>query len=278
MVKYFKLTLCILLALVMSVNHVQAQNGKALSLEQCIDIALKNNSQLKTAVYQLDRSGASVKSSYSTVLPRITSSLQSGRFIQGERTTTLDSPVGRDTTTGEIIYESTKITQPSFARNSHSARITYSQTLWDFGRSWNTIKQAKASFEASSLSLTSARYSVYATVKQRYFELLKAIRLEQEYQEAVERSKEQLNRTQSMYEIGSVAQVDVFRSEVNLGTDEINLINQRNTVQIARGNLNVAMGRDPEMPIKIMEVDAKTVPVKFTLEEAIAIAEQNNPD
>jgi outer membrane protein len=81
-----------------------------------------------------------------------------------------------------------------------------------------------------------------------------------------------------MYEIGSVAQVDVFRSEVTLGTDEINYITQQNIVKIARGNLNVALGRDPETPIEIVEVEATTKPAQFTLEEAITISEKNNPN
>lgn len=278
MPKLFNLLVCILCLSGVRADLSHAQNGKALSLQECIDIALKNNSQLKNANYQLNRSGANVKASYSGILPRISTSFQTGRFIQGDRTVVTDVPVGFDSTTGQAVFEQTEITQDGSARNSHFARISYTQTLFDFGRSWNSIKQAKASFDASSHSLTSARHSVYTNVKQRYFELLKALNLEREYREAVARSQEQLQRTQSMYEIGSVALVDVYRSEVTLGTDEINYITQQNIVKIARGNLNVVMGRDPETPMDIVEVQTETEPAKYTLDAAIAIAEKNNPD
>ncbi|MFQ5604955.1 MAG: TolC family protein, partial [bacterium] len=262
------------------------QNGKALSLEECIDIALKNNSQLKNAIYQLDRTGANVKSSYSGVLPRITSSFSSGRTTIGKsidlRSVPVIDPITKqpviDPETGEQVIDYRENVSPSRSFYGHSLTLRYSQTLYDFGRSWNAIKQAKASFNASTSSLTAARQNVYATVKERYFQLLKAIKLEQEYQLAMERGKEQLERTKSMYEIGSVAQIDVYRSEVTLGNDQVNLINQQNTVQIARWNLNVAMGRDPETPLEIMEVDANSDLPNFTLEEAMAIAEKNNPD
>ncbi|MFQ5864075.1 MAG: TolC family protein [bacterium] len=278
MSKMFKLTVGLVFLIVSSISATYAQNGQALSLEECINLAMKNNSELRTAVYEVDRAGAGVKGSYSGVLPRITTSFQTGRFIQGDRTLLMDVPVGFDSTTNTAIFEQTEINQPGAARNSHFARITYSQTLYDFGRSWNAIKQANASYNAWSDNLTSVRHSVYSIVKQRYFELLKAEKLEQEYIEAVERSKEQLKRTQSMYEIGSVAQIDVYKAEVVLATDEINLINQRNIVEIARGNLNVAMGRDPETPIQIIEVETDVKPVRHSLDEAISIAEQNNPD
>jgi len=255
-----------------------AQNGsRPLTLEECIGIAMKNNSSLKTATYQVDRAGSNVTGSYSSVLPRITSTFSSGRFIQGDRTFVGDSPVGVDSTTGEVIYEQTTITQDGSERNSHFARISYNQTLFNFGRNWNQIKQAKASFDASTQSLTEARYDVHSQVKERYFELLKAINLEREYESAVERSREQLNRTRSMYEIGSVAQVDVYRSEVTLGTDEVNLINQRNIVRNAKSSLNVALGRDPETPIDIVSIEPKVDSLEFTLEEALEIAEGNNP-
>ncbi|MFQ5709300.1 MAG: TolC family protein [bacterium] len=260
------------------IQPTYAQNGHVLSLEECLKIANKNNSTLRNAIHQVDRAGASVMGSYSSILPSINTSFQSGKFIQGARTTSLDVPVGFDSTTGQATFEQTEITQPSASRNTNRASITYSQTLWDFGRSYNGIKQAKASFEAQSYNLTSARQNVYALVKQRYLELLKALKLEQEYVEAVERSKEQLNRTQSMYEIGSVAQVDVYKSEVTLATDEINQINQTNIVDIAKGNLNVAMGRDPNTPIDIKDLDVKINPPDFTLDNAVAIAQANNPD
>ncbi len=277
MFRYFKKALCLLSILVFVVN-VYPQNDKSLSLEECIDLALKNNSQLKNATYMVDRSGATVRGSYSSVLPRITASFQSGRFIQSDRSFLGDVPVRYDSVTNKTFYEQQEITQDGSARNSHSTRISYSQNLFDFGRSWNSIKQAKAAFDASGQSLTSTRYAVYALVKRRYFELLRAIKLEQEYQLAVERSKEQLNRTQSMYEIGSVALVDVYRSEVTLGNDEINLITQQNVDLIARGNLNVAMGRDPETPLEILDISTPTSPSKYSLEEALGIAEKNNPD
>ena len=278
MFRLFKVAVCVLLTLVFTATSSFAQNGKALTLKDCIAIALKSNSQLKTAGYQLDGSGANLKGSYARILPRITASFSSGRFVQGDRTLVTDVPVAFDSTTGQTIFRQTEITQEGSSRNSHTARISYNQTLWDFGRSLNAIKQAKASFEASTHSLTSARHDVYTTVKQRYFGLLKAIHLEQEYRLAVDRSKEQLSKTQSMYEIGSVALIEVYMSERTLGQDEISLISHQTIVRIARGNLNVAMGHDPETPLDIADIDVATSPASIQLEEAIAVAEQNNPN
>ncbi len=278
-------------------TQVLAQNGKVFSLEECIDIAMKNNSDYKNAVNRVNRAGANVKGSYSSILPQITASLQSGRNVRGSTQNvqditdfvplTLEDVNGTehnilatrlDPTTGGPVIDRAEFFSPTRSFWGHSITLRYNQTLFDFGQSWNTIKQSKAAYEASSASLTAARQDVYATVEQRYLELLKAIKLEQEYRLAVERSKEELNRTKSMYEIGSVAQIDVYRQEVVLGTDEINLINQQNIVEIASSNLNVAMGRDPQQIIHIQDIDPQLSTPDFSLEEAYTIAERNNPE
>ncbi len=285
MKKHLKLFVIVLVFCALSSSSF-SQNGKVLTLDECIRIAMKSNSDLKSAAYQVDRAGANVTGSYSSILPRITSSLSSNRSTIGQTVNLQTIPVvdpqtgqtAIDPNTGQPIVDRVESTSPSRSFNNHSISLSYNQTLFDFGKSFNTIKEAKASFKAASQSLNSSRQSVYATVKQRYLELLKAIKLEQEYTQAVSRSQEQLQRTQSMYEIGSVALVDVYKQEVTLGTDQINLINQRNTVDIAMGNLNVAMGRDPETPIEIMDIDTAPKLPDFSLNDAIAMAIKDNPD
>jgi outer membrane protein TolC len=295
--KYFKFALAVGVVLALNVGLSYAQNGNALTLEECIQMALKNNSDFKNAAYQVDRVGADVTASYSTILPRIGSSFQADRSTVGASSRLVQDNVfdlrafedvngdqvtipvvSLDPATGEPVIRRELRTSPTQSFNNYAFSVSYNQTLWDFGRSIQTIKQAKAGFEAASQNLASARNDVYATINQRYLELLKAVKLEQEFQQAVGRSREQLRRTQSMYEIGSVAQIDVYRQEVILGTDEVSLINQTNAVAIAKGNLNVAMGRDPEEQIEIMDVEGTAELPAFTLEEAMATAEKNNPD
>lgn len=279
---------------------VAGQNGstgKIYSLDECIEIGLKNNSDYKTAEHRVNVNGANVRSARATMLPSVNLNMQSGRNQIGSTVNTRDFQITErqtvlntegnpvpitvpvvDPTTGQPIVDRLEFVQPTRSYTGHSMSIRYSQTLYDFGRTFNNVSQAKALFSSTAENLTAARFSVYASVKQRYFELLKAERLEQEYREAVQRSKEQLHRTQSMYEIGSVALIDVYRQEEILGQDEINFINQQNVVRIAQANLNVVMGRDPERSIQVADVEGNPEPVDFSLEEALATAEQNSPE
>ncbi len=294
--RVFRLTGILSLFLLL-LGSAYAQDGKLYTLDECIQIGLKHNSEFRNAANRVDRSGADVRASYATILPQVTSTFQSGKNARGRSQNaqeitqfvplTLTDVNGTrqsilatklDPATGGPVIDRIEFSSPTLSFWDHTMTLRYSQTLFDFGRSWNTIKQAKASFSSSSQALTAARQKVYADVKQRYLELLKALKLQQEYTEAVARSQEELEKTQSMFEIGSVAQIDVYRQEVTLGTDKINLINQQNVVKIARANLNVAMGRDAEEPIRVADVPPVASGPGVPLDKAYEIAEENNPD
>lgn len=254
-----------------------AQQDEIFSLDDCIQMALKNNSQLRNAARQTNLAATNVVTARSNVLPRINSSFSFGRYISGPRTRLMDVPVGFDPLTGKVIYEQREIIQSSTERNNYGARVSLSYNLFDFGQSWYRISQARASAVAADDEYEATRQSVILTVKQRYFELLKAQELVQVYELAVDAAERQLERTQAMYELGSVAQADVYKARVNLGQQQISLINQKNLVEVAKANLNAAMGRDPALPIYVMELEPAQDSLSYSLEEAIQIALERNP-
>ncbi|MDZ7372366.1 MAG: TolC family protein [candidate division KSB1 bacterium] len=253
------------------------QGGEVLSLDDCIQLALKNNSQLRKAVRQVSLASTNVVTAWSNVLPRLNSSFSAGKYISGPRTRLQDVPVGFDPTTGRVIYEQREIVQSSVERNNYGARLSLNYNLFDFGQSWFRIWQARSSAVAAEDEYEATRQSVLLAVKQRYFELLKAQELVRVYEMAVEAAQRQLERTQAMYELGSVAQADVYKARVNLGQQQISLINQRNLVEIAKANLNTVMGREPTAPLHVLEYPGSADTLSLTLEEAVRIALAKNP-
>lgn len=255
-----------------------AQQGKKLSLDECIQIALDKNSQLKNAARDIKLAEVDVTKSRSALLPYIDATFSSGKFIQGQRLRKTDVPVGIDPATGKILYEQKEIIQSKVERNSHRASVQLTQNLWDWGRSWFQLTQANLLKQSKELALHDRRNYVIYNVEEKYFELLKAIKLGQVYEEAVKRSEEQLNRTKSMHEIGSVALADVYKAQVALGTDQINLINQRNSILIAQANLNNAMGLDSGSPIEIEDIAIETLSLPYTFDNALEMSLQRNAE
>lgn len=276
MKKFSCVILFILLFLFNSNSMSFSQETKKLSLQDCIDLALENNSQLKNAERDIKLANTDITTTVSALLPSIDADFASGRYIQGPRTRKADVPVGIDSLTGNILYEQKDIVQEKIERNSHRASIQLSQNIWDWGKSWYRLSQTKLLKKNAEYNLILRRNTVIYDVQEKYFELLKAIKLEGVYEEAVKRSEEQLNRIQSMYEIGSVALADVYKAKVALGNDQINLINQKNTVIIARANLNQAMGIDPNASTEIKEIEIASLTIPYTFDTALEMSVEKN--
>ena len=198
-------------SIVLMISSVFGQSQK-LSLGDCIQIALENNSQLRISKLQKESTERDVLGSYSSILPNIT---LSGAVYQTDRGQT--NYIGNTRLPNPIPGEKSK---------SYSADVSLNQNIFDGGNWWYTIKQAEVNDDAQFFSLQNQINSIIGLVKERYFVLLKEKKLLEVYKLAAERSKSQMEKTEKMFELGSVAKVDVFRARVNLGTDSISYITQ----------------------------------------------------
>ncbi len=266
-----------LLAFLVFTTGAQAQTSpKKMNLSACIQIALKQNPQIQNAQRQISLAGSNVVSARSLILPSLSGNASSSRVNQGPRTFLQDVPIGRDSL-GRIIYQQKEIIQNGYSRNSYNLGFSLSQILYDGGKWWNSIRQAKASYRSQEWDYQATRQEIILEVTRRYFELLKALKLQEVYNKSLKSNQEQYHKTEAMYEVGSVAQVDVFRAKVNLGQAQIKAINQKNQVLIAKSNLNVVLGRRPNTPLEIVQIDIPLEDFTGTLEDAKHMAIENNP-
>ncbi len=253
-----------------------AQPDAELTLDQCIDIALKTNSQLRNAERQVEVSGTQLTDAWSSFLPTVNTSFSSGKFIQGARSTRMDVPVDVDPVTGRVIYEEREIDQESTNRYSHSASITLNQKIWDFGRSSNTVRQVKASKSAARHNARDVRRAVILNVKQAYYHLLKVNKLRTVYEQAVQLAEKQVDEAQARLDIGLASQAEVYEAKVNLGTNRAQLITQENAVEMAKADLNFALGRDADTSVQAIEDKSRPTFPSFSLSNALEVALEQN--
>lgn len=296
--KYLKLLIIIVITIAF-IGSAQAQ--KVLSLKDCIQIAIQNNSQLKNAERTVSMAKSSVTSSYSYILPKVDVSASISKTHQGEVVYLGDVPVEYEISTQwspvflqpdetsniigyspelsvgrPIRYEQHTVTQPTYDRRYNRFGAEIQQTIFDGGNWWNQIRKAKADERLSEHQEEAKRQEVILNVKIYYYNLLKQMALLKVQEKSYNSAEEQYKRTQSMYEIGSVAQADVYKAKVTLGAAQSDLIAQQNAVAIARYNLNYVMGQDPKTAIEIAEQEGEVVPQSH---EAISVeqAYQTNP-
>lgn len=271
----FVLALLTLLTMTSGLS-AQTANQEMLSLSECIQIALKNNSSLKTSEYSDQAAEKDVLGSYQNILPSISASARKSKIESGASEYISEEPVGVDETTGKLVYEKITVTIPRSFRESSSASLTGNQTLFDGGIWWNNIRQAKADKRSAEYNLLSTRDNVILDVQTAYFDLVKQTKLLEVNQLAVQRSQGQLDRAEKMFELGASARLDVYRAKVNLGNDRISMLSQQNIVEQAKKKLNLAMGRDAMAPL-VIQSDAKMEAVLPDVDELVQSALENQP-
>lgn len=231
---------------------VKGQDSNVMTLNECIEFALENNSTLKMTQFNFEVARKDELGSYQNILPTVSASTGTGRIEVGPSEYLSNEPVGIDPETGNVIYEQrTRKIQKQF-RQSSNASITASQPIFDGGIWWNSIRKAKMDKQSAEFNLQGQTNNIILQVQQAYFDLNKQIKLLEVNELAVNRSMDQLDRIEKMYELGARSQLDVFQARVTLGNDRINLISQQNIVEQAKKYLNMVMGRDPFAPLNIV--------------------------
>lgn len=253
-----------------------AQSTQALTLDECVQIALQNNYSLRVAELQMQTADQQIVSARSAWLPQINSSFSFGKYVQGRRTIRQDVPIGVDPVTGQYIYEQRDVVIGQTDRNSYSASVSFNQNLYDFGATANAIRQSKAVKSSYQHNLFNTRHLVIANVKDKYFQLLMALRLLGVYEEAVHHAEENLDFNQTMLDVGLKSKAEIYQARVNLGTQRGQFINQKNVIEFAKAQLNSSMGRTPETPIDVIESSDETLFPEYSFQQAVEIALQKN--
>lgn len=270
----------LLLSLVMIIICISSgfAQSEVLTLDNCIEIALKNNSTIIRTLNNDASADEDVLGSYSGILPSVNLTASSGRVEAGARELEQDVPVGVDPLdTTKVIYQRQVITQEGYITDFNNLGLNVRQNIFDGGEWWQAISQAKSMKRSSEYNLESVINSTVLSAQEAFFNLLKQMKLQEVNQLAVSRSQDNLNKTQKMFELGAVAKVDVYRSRVNLGNDKIQMLLQKNALLTAKQTLNLVMGRDPQTPFEIKpEFD---LPAAFPgTEELFAQAMESSPE
>lgn len=220
-----------------------------LTLEQSVDIALKNNPSIQIAAEDRARSVWEVDTAKAGKKPSV--SLGSRYSYQGQ---------------GQ-----------SQEQDSFSNSISMNWQLYSGGQTEAQIDQAKLGVMTADLDVLKARQQLKQETTTGYYSVLEAQNMVAVNEESVSNLQTHLAIVQAKYEAGVVAKSEVLRSEVELANAEQNLIKAQNQYELAVSSLLNTMNMDGDTEIRLAgelnyETDART------LAEAISQARENRPE
>jgi len=236
----------------------QSSTDKVLTLQDCIEYALKHHSAVLSSEREVTASKAGVRQARSAYLPRLMANYnysQSG--YEGEQVGTGFRRVGTFT--------------------NEQTTLGLSETLYDGGRTHLAIRQAVAAQQVSLANLELARQERILAVVQAYFEVLRTKRLAEIASEAVVQAEKQIELIQARIDTGDAAKVDVFPAQVQLANAKLQKLQADNDARVAVNSLRNAMGMEKGPPLKLADVEEPTFTVP-ALDECLNLALKNRPE
>ncbi len=256
--KKFHFTLILTIALFGS--SLLSQTTKKLSLDDCIKIALKNNTSIVSAKSYSKIAQAGLKSSIGNFLPTI------GAYSQWQK---------REQNMYTIRFD-----QLVTSKESYGYQVRLDQPIFTGLRNYATLKQSKAENERYKNTLTWTQQTVVLDVKLKYYNVLKNEQLLKVAEEALQTSNEELNRIETMEEIGAASRAEVYQQKVRVGEYKLALVNARNAVINAKTQVNHTLGIDITKEIDLVpeQIDAELSIIDIDFEKAVAEGLQNRLD
>lgn len=238
-----KLTLSFALCM-SAVSMLRAQDR--LTLDRAVKTALEQNQTLHAAAFDRDAGDWGKLNAITNFLPRVEISGGVTRIdpaSERRANAAVDFIKAAAGTLG-IPQEALSEIKPFAYRNTYSTDITLIQPIYNGGAEFVALSAANAVQDKSMYAYRDSEQEVVATVKVAYFNVLKAIELVALAQEAAARTKRHLDMTNRRADVGMRTRTDVLRWEVQLASDEGNLVNAENGLALARLQLNNVMGVD----------------------------------
>jgi len=257
-----KKILAISLLFVSHLSFSQEATTKVWTLRELIDQAIANNLTVKRSTYGVESSQVDLLQSKMTMLPTLNASgnygLSWGRTI--------------DPTTN--VFTENEIANSNLSANS-------SLLLWNGFRLFYNLKQSATDLEAANADLIKARNDVILNVITLYLNVVFNKELLAVAQFQVKSTQEQLERTKKLSDAGSVPRGDVLNLDAQLATNELNVIQRENALNLSLLQLKQALQLPASNPmdVEIPQVNVEDVSLlNKSAEEIFDIAMSAMPE
>jgi len=231
-------SLTIAAVLLSPVLPLRAQTAPTLTLPQAVSIAMEKNPVRKMAMADVKFAEAGASGARSAFLPR---------FDFSETATLSNDPVyafGSKLRQGRFTQADFSLDQLNHpdAMSNFSSRIGGQLNLFDSFATTYQLRRAKAMQQASEHQLTRADQELIYRVLDAYYGVLVAQKQVAVAEQTIKTAQTMVDDSTSRVEAGTTVEADALSAKVNLATRQQDLIRARSGLEMARAQLETALG------------------------------------
>ena len=235
-------------------------NAKDVLLEELINTAIQNNSNIKISKYKEEIKDANYENSKAAYLPRVSAVGEVAKYdIKGSNSNQVE-----DNVTG--------------------FSLSANQLIYDFGKTSNIIDSAKEDYLASNFETVKNISFTVLKIKEAYYDILSSFQQINLAEESIKIDELHLIQAEKYYKAGVRTLIDVTDAQLKLSNSKLELIQAQYNLKNAQTKLISILGVDETKKIDIKNAQeitslAKSLEVtNFQLENLLSKGYENRPE
>ena len=253
-----KILISSLLLLFLSITKTNAQ--EVLTIEDAMKIALENNFEIKIAKNNSKISETNVTLGNAGMLPN------AGASITDNNSVTNSSQTRQDGTTTSL---------DNAKNNSLNYGVSLGWTVFDGLKMFAKLDQLKELQKLGDAELKRTILIKIGQVNSAYYDLVQQQHQLAALDTTIVISKQRLTLAQNRFSIGKASKLEVLNAQVDLNSDQVALLRQKESYANAKILLNQYLARDPKINFTV--TDLVTVDNKLILANLMDLAQKQNP-
>ena len=245
------------IVLLVFVPKLMAQD--VLTVDQAVQIALKNNYDIKIATNELSVDKENNSIGNAGMLPEVNASLTKNNSIQNSKQTQSNGDVRE-------------------LDNAKNNRLEYGVnlgwTIFDGLRMFARYDQLKELEKQGDVQLKLMVLTKVSDVMTTYYDLVQQQQLIKALDTTIVISKQRLKTAENRFLIGKAARLEVLNAQVDLNTDSSTLLKQKELYETTKIRLNELLARDLATSFQVVE--EVVVDDKLQLAELKSLTEKQN--
>ncbi|WP_310424857.1 TolC family protein [Chamaesiphon sp. VAR_48_metabat_135_sub] len=239
-------------------DEVQITKNRALTLQEAIEIAFRNNREVQAARLTVNKSQTGIGEA------------QAAQALQVGLTSTLQ------TQGSPVIFGSQSPVNNNDTNIQGKLQATYS--ILDTGRNQSSVRAAEEQVKFDRLDLIRTEQKIRGTVITAYYDLQGADSSVIINQAAVKDATRSLSDAQLQEKAGVGTKFDILRAQVQLATANQDLTNAQGQQQTARKKIAQILVVDNNTEFKAADTVRELGGWGYSLEDSVVLAYKNRPE
>ena len=217
-------------------SAAQPEQKLVLTLEQALEIALSENPTIKIADQQIEIKRYAKQGTYASLYPQIDATASYQRVIKKQ---TMSMDLGGQTQTIKVGSD-----------NSFNGGIALGMPVVN-AQLWQSLKVSALDVELAVEQARSSRIDMVEQVTKAYYGILLAKQSYDLYQRVYDNAVDNHDIVKKKFDVGSVSEYDLIRSNVSVQNALPNVIEAEYTVTLALWQLKALLGIDLQRNIDV---------------------------